>query len=132
MIVGVKERKDMPHLVTLVSEIRSWHLTDLCYDHMCQTRLLFSTRNSSLNSGMRLIYCRARFFFQGAETLPLFCYRAPHQALKVMPPVRLTAYSPYGEDLYQLQLWGQGKCLSPAKYFRPLTLLFKRLISLLY
>lgn len=39
-----------------------------------------------------------------------------------MPPVRLTAYSPYVKGLYQLQLWGPGKCLPPAKDFQPLNL----------
>lgn len=58
------EGKDMPCLVTLVSEIRSWDGIWLtCVMTTCARRLLFSTRNSSLNSGMRLIYCRARISF---------------------------------------------------------------------
>lgn len=63
MIAGVREGEgeDLPRSATLVSRTRSsrWHPTDSCCDHMCQRRLLFSTRNSSPNAGMQLICCGA-------------------------------------------------------------------------
>lgn len=63
MIAGVREGEgeDLPRSATLVSRTRSsrWHPTDSCCDHMCQSRLLFSTRNSSPNAGMQLICCGA-------------------------------------------------------------------------